>query len=303
MKWIKKGRIFSPNGDPDWMTTHAWVPTAENIKNDLYRIYFATRNKQNLSQIGYVLIDINKPTEILEVSKMPVLELGPLGAFDDSGVFPSCIVDHDSKKYMYYVGWMQGVKVPFYAALALAISLDGGKTYQKYSRGPLLSRNDVDPYITATADVKIEVGLWKMWYVSGTQWTIENNKPKPHYLVKYAESEDGINWKREGKVCIDFKTEDEYAIARPWVIKEDGIYKMWFSYRGERYRIGYAESEDGIDWERKDEQVGIDLAASGWDSEMIACTCVFEHKGSTYMLYNGNNCGKTGIGYAIMEKT
>ena len=55
--------------------------------------------------------------------------------------------------------------------------------------------------------------------------------------------------------------------------------------------------------QEEDEQVGIDLAASGWDSEMIACTCVFEHNGNTYMLYNGNNCGKTGIGYAIMEKT
>ena len=301
MKWIKKGLIFVPNSNPEWMITHAWVPTAENIEGDLYKIYFASRNKQNLSQIGYVVVDINKPKGILEISKIPVIELGPLGTFDDSGVFPSCIVNHNNKKYMYYVGWMQGKRVPYYASLGLAISLDGGKTFNKFSRGPLLSRNDVDPYMTATADVKIEDGLWRMWYLTNTQWTIEDNKPKPRYHIKYAESEDGIKWQRDGVVCIDFKSEDEYAIARPWVIKEREIYKMWYSYRGKSYRIGYAESTDGIIWERKDEQAGIDVSEAGWDSEMVACAFVFGHKGRRYMFYNGNDCGKTGVGYAIME--
>ena len=283
------------------MATHAWVPTAENIEGDLYKIYFAARNKQNLSQIGYVVVDINRPERILDISESPIIGLGPLGTFDDSGIFPSCIDNYNDRKYMYYVGWMQGKRVPFYASLALAISLDGGKNYSKFSRGPLLDRNDIDPYMTATADVKIEDGLWRMWYLTNTQWTMENDKPKPRYHIKYAESKDGINWQRDGIVCIDFKSKDEYAIARPWVIKEDGIYKMWYSYRGKSYRIGYAESKDGIVWERKDGEVGIDISESGWDSEMIACAFVFDHRGRRYMFYNGNDCGKTGVGYAIME--
>ena len=95
---------------------------------------------------------------------------------------------------------------------------------------------------------------------------------------------------------------EEYAISRPSVLKEDGLYKMWYSYRGQSYRIGYAESTDGLYWERKDEEAGIDASKSGWDSEMIEYPYVFDHKGERYMLYNGNGYGKTGIGLAVLER-
>ena len=73
-----------------------------------------------------------------------------------------------------------------------------------------------------------------MWYVSCTGWRLEKSKAKHYYHIKYAESNDGIQWKRSGKVCIDFQSKEEYAFSRPSIIKEDGIYKMWYSYRGIR---------------------------------------------------------------------
>ena len=76
---------------------------------------------------------------------------------------------------------------------------------------------------------------------------------------------------------------------------------MWYSYRGDAYRMGYAESEDGLEWERKDAEAGIDVSEEGWDSEMIEYPCVFEHRGSWYMLYNGNGYGSSGIGLAELE--
>ena len=80
------------------------------------------------------------------------------------------------------------------------------------------------------------------------------------------------------------------------------IYKMWFSTKGERYRIAYAESNDGINWDRREEGAGIDVSPSGWDSEMIEYSYVFEHKGVKHMLYNGNNYGKDGIGLAVCQE-
>ena len=76
---------------------------------------------------------------------------------------------------------------------------------------------------------------------------------------------------------------------------------MWYSYRGVAYRIGYAESENGIQWKRKDDLAGIDVSPDGWDSEMIEYPFIFDHKGSRYMIYNGNGYGKTGFGLAVME--
>lgn len=107
-------------------------------------------------------------------------------------------------------------------------------------------------------------------------------------------------------IAITFKDETEYAIARPCVLKPgeffgDGLYRMWYCYRGDQYRIGYAESRDGIGWARKDDGVGIDVSESGFDNEAVCYPCVFADKGSLFMLYNGNEYGRTGFGLAVLD--
>ena len=78
---------------------------------------------------------------------------------------------------------------------------------------------------------------------------------------------------------------------------------MWYSYRGQwdikTYQIGYAKSKDGIIWVRKEDQMKhFDVSTEGWDSDMICYPFVFDHKGKRYMLYNGNDYGRTGFGIA-----
>jgi hypothetical protein len=306
MKWEKKGLIFSVDKISDWMYSHATVPFAEHMKEDLFRIYFATRDKQNRSHGAYIEVNILSPSNILKISKDPVLSPGPLGSFDDSGAMPMWIVNNNQKKNFYYIGWSLGVTVPFYVSIGLAESTNSDDVFSKISPAPILERNTVDPFLTASASIIIEDNLWKMWYLSGVKWEFdENKKPKHYYNIKYAESLNGVDWNREGIACIPFKDESEYAISRPCVIRENGIYKMWYSYRGgmETYRIGYAESFDGKKWDRKDEDVGIDVSKEGWDSDMIEYPFVFIHKGVKYLLYNGNDYGKSGFGYAILKES
>ncbi|SRR6266498_3566093 len=300
-KWTKKGLIFELPANLGWGRSHAALPVADKI-DDRYRIYFSSRDEKARARIGFFEIDIDSPKEILRVAQEPVIGLGPLGAFDDSGVTTSCVVNHDGRKFHYYSGWSLGVTVPFYFYVGLAVSDDGGESYRKLSTAPLLERNAIDPYLTASPYVLVEDDVWRMWYVSGTAWKMKNAQPRHYYHIKYAESRDGINWNRDGLVCIDYESENEYAIARPCVIKEDGVYKMWYSHRGESYQGGYAESTDGLHWERKDEESGLQVSDSGWDSEMIAYPCVFDDEGRRYMLYNGNGYGKTGIGLAMLDR-
>jgi hypothetical protein len=301
-RWIKKGLIFAPPGNSEWLHTHAALPVADRI-GELHRVYFSSRDKAGRAQVGYFDINLSAPDKILRLSVKPVIALGPTGAFDDSGVTTSWIVTHQGKKYHYYSGWSLGVSVPFYFYVGLALSDDSGESYKKISGAPILERNAIDPYLTASPCVLVEDGTWRMWYVSGTGWEIKEGQLRHRYHIKYAESSDGIHWHRKGLVCIDYQSQDEYAIARPSVIKENGLYKMWYSYRGESYRIGYAESADGIEWNRKDAQSGIDVSESGWDSEMIEYPYVFKNEGTHYMLYNGNGYGRTGIGLAVLDRS
>lgn len=287
------------------MTTHAQNPFAEHVSGDLFKIHFATRDDSNQARGASVVIDINRPTEIQSLTTVPTIDHGALGCFDDSGAMPSCIVNVADRKYMYYTGWTQARKVPFLFYIGLAVSRDNGKTYERHSQAPVLGRNAQDPYLTASPWVLVEGDRWRMWYVSGTGWETSPGDPKPRhsYRIVYAESRDGITWNCDGTVCIDYQN-DEYAIARPVVYADGDVYKMWYCARGGTgsYHPGYAESPDGITWVRRDDDVGIEVSTAGWDSEMICYPFVFNHKGVTYMLYNGNGYGIDGIGYAILDE-
>ena len=142
MKWIKKGMLFKAEGQFDWVVTHGMVPTADRIGDDLYRIYFSGRDALNRSLVGYIEIDINEPNKILKISKKPALGLGELGTFDDNGVTPSWIINHNGKKYLYYVGWNKRSTVRMAELTGLAVSTDGGESFKRVSRAPLLERTD-----------------------------------------------------------------------------------------------------------------------------------------------------------------
>lgn len=304
-KWKKLGKIFEPDNNYSWMISHASVPFIDRLKADEYKIYFSSRDKKNRSLTGWVKIDMHNPLKIKSISTKPILALGKPGFFDEDGIMGCQILNIKGKKYLYYIGWNKAVNVPFKNAIGLAIS-ENGKIFEKFSCGPILDRSIYDPCFVASLCVIQEKGKYKMWYLSCVDWKLLSNSVTHFYHIKYAESIDRINWKREGIVAIDFKYKNEHAISVPRVIKEDGIYKMWYSYRAGpkslTYRIGYAESLDGIKWTRKDEEVGLDVSDSGWDSEMICYPYIFDHNGKRYMLYNGNGYGKTGFGLAILEK-
>jgi hypothetical protein len=242
----------------------------------------------------------NKP-KVLEYSQKPVLSPGELGCFDDNGVTPSWIVTHNGQKFLYYIGWKPRSTTRMGLITGLAVSEDGGLTFKRYSRAPILRLTDREPFMILTAPCVLKEGkLWRMWYVSGYKW---EHADLPYYNIKYAESQNGIDWDQQGKVCIDSPLGNESSLARPCVIREQGIYKMYYSYKrnGNPYRMGYAESPDGIAWTRRDEEMKMDVSASGWDSEMIEYGYVFDHEGRKYMFYNGNNYGQTGAGLAVLE--
>ena len=300
MGWIKRGRIFEPAGQASWIGTHAALPVVDPSDRG-YRVFFCSRDAQGRSQIGYGHLTIDPQPAFDRLSSEPVLRPGSLGAFDDAGVTTACLVHQSDRTFLYYTGWSRGVSVPFYLNIGLAIA-ERGATYHRMSPAPLFDRSVVDPYLTASPWILVEGTLWRMWYVSGTGWEKVQGQTRHNYHIRYAESRDGISWTRTGVVCIDY-ADGEFAFGRPCVVfdRDLGRYRMWYSVRGDTYRLGYAESADGIAWERFDGRAGLPLSAEGWDSEMITYPAVFRDRGTLHMLYNGNGYGLTGIGMATLS--
>lgn len=308
MNWTKKGMIYRPKGQYYWNKSHAQLPIVDIINENCWRIYFASRDAENRSRISYIEVEGGNPENVLYEHNEPILELGNLGTFDESGMMPVGIVEHNNEKYLYYAGWSLKKTVPYHNSIGLAIISGEGKLFKKYGEGPLFDARPQEPFFTGTANVLLENGVWRMWYQSCTKWEIIHGQPESFYHIKYAESLDGINWCRNGLVAIDYKDKSEGGISSASVLKENGIYKMWYSSRGATayredkkysYRIGYAESLDGIRWKREDGYAGITISETGWDSEMISypfVVCAIDRK---YMFYNGNGFGKSGMGYAV----
>jgi hypothetical protein len=299
--WRRLGLIGSAAGAAPWAVTHSALPALSPRSDDRWDLYLSTRDDEGRARIARGIFRWDPTPSIDRIEPVPVLDLGALGTFDDRGVTMSSIVSDKGRLFLYYTGWMLGVTVPFYLAAGLAVSDDDGATFRRLSQAPLLDRNDIDPLLTASPFVLIDSGIWRMWYVSGSQWALVGGAPRHSYHIKYAESRDGIHWTRRGHVCLDYASADEYAFARPYVRKDEGRYRMWYAYRGERYRIGYAESADGLEWTRLDRERGLDASGSGWDSEMVEYPWLFEQSGCEYMLYNGDDYGRWGVGLAAWE--
>lgn len=302
MAWKKLGLVFEP-GQFDWMHSHAQNPLPEILNERLVRVHFACRDRLNRAHGGFCDIDFEDDFKVVHISAIPTIGLGSLGAFDDCGVMPSALVQHDNTTFLYYTGWSKAVEVPFSFHIGLATS-GKGDVFERFSLAPVLGRNYFDPYITGAPYVLYEQGKFRMWYISGTKWEKElpDTKPKHYYTVKYAESDNGIDWQCSNHLCIPYEGED-YAIARPVVWKDKEGYQMWFTHRGGSmtYRIGSASSKDGLHWIRHEKNLDIDVSPSGWDSDMVCYAHPVFWKDKTYMLYNGNSYGATGFGIAVLE--
>jgi hypothetical protein len=154
-------------------------------------------------------------------------------------------------------------------------------------------------------------GAEKWLYYIG--WTVRNTIPY-HNALGLASSRDGIHFTKKftGPIISTTATEPFFNGSACFLFDE-GKYKVWYlncthwiedaEVMEPCYHIKYAESTDGINWNRLDEQVGIDVSENpvDWDYSMIEYPLVINHKGEKIMFYNGNHFGQTGVGYAVME--
>jgi len=318
MNWIKKGKIFDP-------TTHnlsgfdcndfAQSPQTV-VFEDFVRIYFSTRksdgNGKFLSHIAF--IDYDKEfKQIINYARKQVIPLGALGTFDEHGIFPINLLKEKDRILAYTCGWSRRVSVSVDTSTGLAMSTDGGLTFQKIGAGPVLTSSLREPMLVGDSFVQHYNNQYHMWYIFGKGWfnPTDDNQPARVYKIAYATSADGESWKKnEGIQIIEDVIDENECQALPTVLKINDTYHMYFCFRhatdfrknsDRGYRLGYAYSKDLIHWTRDDANKGIDLSLDGWDSQMMCYPHIFEAFGKVYLLYNGNAFGKHGFGLAELQ--
>lgn len=299
MRWEKKGLIYCPHGEHSWEKDTFMTPHAV-LMDDKIRIYGGVRDHEGVSRIKYIEVDANDPSKVLYVSDRPCLDIGEPGTFDDNGVILGDIIKVRNEWWMYYAGFQHVQKVKFYAFSGLAISKDQGKTFERYSEVPLVDRSPIGKFGCCIHTVLQEENGFKIYYAVIHSWRYLKGIPYPSYNIWCADSLDGKTFSPSaGHLCVD--TDDsEYRIGRPKVYRTANGYEMFYTRDtiNKEYLAGYAVSPDGRNWERKDELLNLKKSANGFDSEMACYPVKLIYKNHTYLFYNGNGMGKSGVGYA-----
>ena len=289
------------------MNSHAQIPTVL-VLSDRFRVYFASRPKDGLSLTGVMDLDRKDPLRIIQLYEHSIIPLGPAGHFDEHGVMPQSVLWNEGQVWLYYGGWSRRETIPYSNWSGLAISEDQGLTFRKAYPGPVIDRTPSEIFSATGCFVLREYDSWHLWYASGEKWIPVRGKLEEYYVVKYATSNDGINWNRENRSLLSSTLEFEPK-HRPSVFLHEGVWHMYFCYRGledfrdgeNSYRIGYATSNDLVNWSRSDVDAGISVSESGWDSKMMAYPYIVQADGQWFMFYCGNGFGQEGFGVAVAE--
>lgn len=303
MLWNKLGLINGFIGKFTWSRTHATIPTPYLLNSDVIRVFISSMDEIGRCRPCYIDVSSHNPLEILSYSEKPILDIGAPGDFDDNGVVCLSIISPEpGKLWMYYAGFEICQNIRYRIFTGLAISEDNGVSFKRYSRVPVLDRTDNESFFRCGSFVMFDDEKYRLWYVAGNSWTEINGKSMPIYDLRYQESANGIDWEPLGTVSLPITNEDEHGFGRPWVVKESkNNYKLFYSIRSRSlssYKLGYAESVDGIDWVRKDKLMGLGLSDTGFDSKGIMYSSILNINGRTYCFYNGNNFGEDGFGVA-----
>ncbi len=302
--WKKHGIIFTPNGFKPWAYSHASIPTPLRLSKDIIRIFYTTRDRLGISRPAYVDVKADNPCEVLSFSQEPLLNIGEPGTFDENGILLCSVVEVGKQLYMYYSGFELGTQIRYRIMTGLAISDNNGQSFTRISRTPILERSDSELFFRGGAHVIYTPKGFKMWYVGGDRWLTLNNKQQPVYDIKYLESDDGINWPKNGYSVLKADKEDEFGFGRPYIHKIGKQYYLHYSIRCKKttnYRLGLATSSDRLNWKRIDDKLNLHHSKKSFDSEQIMYATPILLNNSLYLFYNGNDFGRDGIALASCE--
>ena len=237
--------LIKPTKEIWWMEMSVGPSFIRKIGNNELEIFITGRDKLGVSRIGRGIIGIqNNTLKVEEIFDNPILDIGPSGCFDENGVSYPWIIKHNNIEYMYYVGWVEGGKNRFQNFLGVATKSCEQSFFKREFNIPILDRTEEEPFGTGSCCVVRKKDEWVMLYTSFLPWKGElkanNFHPfsQPSYNIKTAFSKDLLNWKRTNNSLLNFKA-NEYIHGKPVIFGEDEKnIELYFSVRGEAYRIG-----------------------------------------------------------------
>jgi len=225
----------------------------------------------------------------------PVIGSPDPGAWDQDR-YPLAVIVVDGTYHLYFNGQDEDTSFPHGYDIGHATSSDG-VSWEMDPANPVLTRGaegEWDEDSLWGAGVIHDASGFRLWYQGGDGAV---------YAAGYAASPDGSTWtKYAGNPIMDAGPPgsfDDASVMPNTVMLRDGLYQMWYTSGKNAgqldswyWQIGYAESDDGLNWTRGSEPV----LESGAD--LVAPSVLFD--GVEYhMWYEALSGGRGEIEYAV----
>ena len=343
-KWIKRGIIFAPGFDGPRTAKFTSSPSVIKLPNGRLRMYVWVADEVPPWLRGNQIIiaaesDPANPFEWEVISKDPLLGPDESSKTRDIGVgFPYVLPRDDGPWLMYFGSWGGDwtIKQELLNRLGVAVSHDQGLTWE-------IAGEDIIPSgppgsfdsgaIPSAAVLREGEDDYRMWYTAAGHYLRFGEINQGILNIGEARSRDGIQWEKLEEPAMLAREGDtepfEACLARPFVLKQDGVYHMWFGVYDKNpgakpnppgdntpssaganrtgagsgsYRIEYARSTDGNHWTRYADQPTFPLSPGEFDSASQTYVSIVDMGEQLWMFYTGDGLGATGVGLATMDK-
>jgi hypothetical protein len=201
--WQPKGIVLSP--DPrTWEGTY--IAANGSALGDLYWYEAGPKERKRIGLARRGATWTREPA--------PVLDYGPVGAFDERAVADPYVIRIDPYFYMYYLGQDRAVR----QRIGLARSHDGVH-WEKLRSSPVLETGDNDAGLGEPA----------VWQSHGFYWMLftVRNFDETRYLA-LARSTDGVHWTRLPVKYTGTQPWNSKVLCDPTVVVEGDTIKVWF---------------------------------------------------------------------------
>jgi predicted GH43/DUF377 family glycosyl hydrolase len=244
------------------------------LENDTFKMWYASAGVAYVGdtilrgRISYAF-SVDGTTWVKRNPPIPVLDVGLPNTWDSRWCDTPAPL-HDGTEYkLYYYGDSLSV---VYSALGVATSPDG-IVWTRHPGNPVLERGELldwDGFWVESPAVLYDssTGIYSMWY---TGVGYGPGKPSDLWIqIGYAYSFDGFLWHKDTVNNPVLETGDPGSwddgwVAVPAVRSTNGLYEMWYCAAAvadwvvdstlDTARIGYATSQNGIDWVKHTEPV------------------------------------------------
>jgi hypothetical protein len=302
--WKKTGLTYSSKlSNPQWGQTHALVPTPVVIDSRTVAIYSSFIDSEFRGRIGRV--DVTIIEGIPEVSKIyqePILDLGKVGTFSQYGVGMGAFWPNKVGGDLYYVAFDRPKEVKFRAFTGKAVFEQKSGVYRHESSEPKFGPEMGGTTIVGLHDILEFDGLIHALISIGSGFEIINGKEFPQYQVHIASGPD-IDQLVINPTPIIEATKPTYRIGRPRIKRILGGFEVLVtagtihgSYLPEAYY-----SSDLISWVRGPIDTFTKNSIDGFDDKHQCYLSRFELNDETWIVYNGNQMGIDGFGFAKGE--